>query len=258
MADEIDEGIVNALRENEDQLKEIAELASGQFPPGRERDMSLLSSGFALGWTTLQSNPPATSIGMTPDFKLLVDTVTRMDQIVEGNEAPPEVMARLRNPLAEFIQGQIKSKKAQAIKVLSLMFGPAAGELIAQDRDYTDEEAVEIGFAVSVVHRGHFMGFISLLGDKRIKCQCGGHLEQGLSDFSITAEMADARMRAKYGTLTRALAAFGRWYPKTVRTALGMSPTGALDVPGILQPEEAQSVAHGMFSRLMGGTPNIP
>lgn len=258
MPDEVDQKIVDALAQSDVQLREIASLAATRYPPGEERDMALLSSGFALGWTTLESNPAPSGVRATPDFKLLVATVARMDDAVESGDASPEVMARLRNPIAEFIQGQVRARKERAVAILVATFGPAAGALIAQDREYTDDEAMDIGFAISAAHRGHFIGFLALLGDSRIKCQCGGHLEQGLSEFGITAEMADTKMRATYGSLYKALAAFGRWYAKDIRNVVGMSDKDAVDSPGILNPGDAQTVAHGFFSRLMLGKTDAP
>lgn len=253
MSEENDKKINDALQENEESIRDIIRTAYASFPDTEERDMTLVSSGFALGWTSLSSEEkePEKEYNLSGSVQLLASTLHRLDDLILAGALDAAEAEAVRNPVAKFIMEHKEARNKAILAQLRNQYGILAGSLLAEGRIYTDEEAMEIGISCATLSRGPIFGFVVFLGDNRVKCQCPAHLEAALVEHRITEEQANAALKAKYGTTQAAITAFGHWFGEQIRKRLTLRGEYAELDPGTLDTDEAGKLSSGLFSRLM-------
>lgn len=253
-----DKRINDALQENDEAIRDIIKTSYESFPEAPERDMVLVSSGFALGWVTVSSQDTQDTqnthkeYNLTESVALVASTLGKLDDLILSGALDAAEVEPVRNPLAKFITEHKEARRKAVLIFLQQQYGHLAGALLAENRGYTDEEALEIGVSAAAANRGHFFGFAVFSGDlAKVRCQCPVHLEQGLIDHKITAEEAYATLRTRYGSTHAAMVAFGRWLSTFVHAKLSMHNEYEKLDPGTLDAAAAGKLSNGLFSRLM-------
>lgn len=246
---EVSRDLIQALKDSEDALKSIVSSVEDAYAEGENRSASLVSSGFALGWSRREEHT-SPKLPQDPAMVLLRETVAELDTLIFSNEAY-QTLADLRNRASAYLM----QKKQEAVKRirdgLEEAYGPTVAELVIRRGPYTEQEQFTIGHMVAAVSMQSFFGFCKFKDDNTIKCRCPFHLSIAMREREVSRADAEKSVLLAFPSTYIALCAFGEWFAKDAASKVIDAEIGTQDDLHQMDPDAAMKESQGFLTRLL-------
>lgn len=246
---EVTMDLLEALKDSEDELKSIVGSVEGAYPEGENRSMSLVSSGFALGWGRREGHT-SPKLPQDPAMALLRETVAELDTLILSIEGR-ENLADLRNRASSYLMQQKEAAIKRIRDGLEAAYGPTVADLVSRRGPYTEEEQFTIGHMVSSVSLQAFFGFCKFKDDSTIKCRCPFHLSVAMQERGVSRADAEKAVLLAFPSTYAALCAFGDWFAKDAASKVIDAEVGTQDDLHPMDPDAAMKESQGFLTRLL-------
>lgn len=202
-----------ALQAAREDLDDIIRQAAQIDNPAR----AIADSAFVLGYNAApgsSGHPDASFVLFDPAQK----AVERLDLMLASEPSPEAI--EIRNELAAALSEFLDSMRTLYRRRLGETFGEGFANAICDGRELSEEEEFDIGITLYDHAKGPFYGFIMFSEDPKVPCKCSLHLSAALAERQVTPEQVKARLRERFGKMSDALSAFGRFAAEQMRSEL--------------------------------------
>lgn len=248
MEDSHDPKLVEALNEAENQFREIRVHANNAGLEDDEKEMALLSSGFALGWARYKESykedrhNDGTELALVNRSVSVMRTAYRL--LSDGAHVDQEFLEPIRAVLYTFLAEYDRRKAEHSKATLVKRFGTRVAALILEGNELDDEECLEVGVSMIADNSMVFHGYVMFRDDERVRCKCPFHFVKAPGDFGITELQSNSALSSRYTSYRHAVIEFGRWYTEQIRE-IGRKTDGGADA-------NAGEVTNDLMKRLTG------
>lgn len=184
------------------------------FDTAKDRDMSLLSSGFVYGWTKAAAFYESSGLTSSHLFRLAREGVEALDQFLL-QDASVSVLEKHRNNVAGYLVDLRSAAEGKVYADLRMYYGMQAASVLRMRGEISDQHAFDVGVAVHAKNPMFLFGFALYREDPRLRCKCLSCFTSQLGKDSVEEEAAERMLLQKFTDRYSAILSLGRWFHAT-------------------------------------------